>query len=286
MYILTMYTTFFIPLSKICFQYLPKSPISLEKQKHRIKLVLENNEHETILLTFRDIFHVNKAVWTSLLQQQHVMYGGYSNQNYYQQPSGRPKRFSATGKHALFGTFSAHVQHQLYETTRITAVLQDRLTQQQSQPQSHNNQYYPNGGFTDVPNLNYPATPPPTQSIYSHNNNSNSKVYQSAQHTSPGQYSVASESGLYIPPPLQQQQNGQQSPVRSVHQQTQQTPPTFTQQQSSSQPQSPQHNTLSCTAAAAAAAAATTNSTGPAARTTTNSATVSAASSTTEWIGE
>ena len=171
------------------------------------------------------------------------MYGGYSNQNYYQQPSGRPNDFQQQGNMPFSEPSQPMFSTNYMKQQGSQPSLQDRLTQQQSQPQSHNNQYYSNGGFTDVPNLNYPATPPPTQSIYSHNNNSNSKVYQSAQHTSPGQYSVASESGLYIPPPLQQQQNGQQSPVRSVHQQTQQTPPTFTQQQSSSQPQSPQHNT-------------------------------------------
>ena len=115
-----------------------------------------------------------------------------------------------------------------------------------------------NGGFTDVPSLNYPSTPttgggfqasqnqqllstPPTstfnnpQGLYSHGNNSQSNLRNNVYanpHISPGQYSVGSDYAAEnhtLPSPQNQQQFTpvpplQNSPVRSIRGVGQQQP--------------------------------------------------------------
>lgn len=131
------------------------------------------------------------------------------------------------------------------------------------------------GGFTDVPNLNYPSTPtnstgflsaqnppvlstPPTsnfgtaQSTYNHNNNSQSNLRNnvfSNPHVSPGQYSLGSDYGAEshtLQSPHAQQQftpvpPAQSSPVRSLRGVTQ-PQPLMDQQQRPQNPANPVSN--------------------------------------------
>lgn len=164
------------------------------------------------------------------------MNGNIPNNNYYQQSPGRTVEFRQDGNiplaepPAMFSTSYLTRQGSHQSLQDASNQYSQTYGQQSYQP---SNQYYSNGGFTDVPNLNYPATPPPSSGIYSHNNNSNSNVYQQPSHSSPGRYSMNSENGLYITPPIQQQQV-QQSPSRAHHQQV------YVQQQPQIQVQQPQ----------------------------------------------